>query len=58
MPIASFDADCAERAEIPALVLAFDYQHLDGIQRGRALESAGGRSSPSEPTAARSWPRP
>ena len=40
MPIASFDASCAERAEVPALVLAFDYQHLDEIQRGRALESA------------------
>ncbi len=39
-PIASFDASCAGRAEIPALVFAFDYQHLDEIQRGRALESA------------------
>jgi VWFA-related protein len=40
VPIGSFDATCAERAETPALVLAFDYQHLDEIQRGRALESA------------------
>lgn len=40
MPIASLDASCAERAETPALVLAFDYQHLDEIQRGRAIESA------------------
>ena len=39
-PIASFDASCAEHTETPALVLAFDYQHLDEIQRGRALESA------------------
>jgi VWFA-related protein len=39
-PIASFDASCAERAEAPAVVLAFDYQHLDEIQRGQALESA------------------
>ncbi len=36
----SFDATCAEKAEPPALVFAFDYEHLDEIQRGRALESA------------------
>lgn len=40
LKIATFDASCAELAEKPALVFAFDYQHLDGIQRGRALESA------------------
>src|SRR5262245_51018193 len=39
-PIASLDASCEERSERPAIVLVFDYQHLDEIQRGRALESA------------------
>jgi VWFA-related protein len=47
-PIVSFDVSCGESAhssgassaESPALVLAFDYQHLNGIQRGAALESA------------------
>ena len=39
-PIASFDASCTERAEKPAIVLVFDYQHLDEVQRGRAIESA------------------
>lgn len=39
-PIATFDASCGELAEPPEIVLAFDYQHLDPIQRGIALESA------------------
>ncbi len=49
VPIASFDASCSERAETPAVVFAFDYQHLDEIQRGRALESAR-RALESRPT--------
>jgi VWFA-related protein len=40
VPIATFDVSCAERSERPAIVLAFDYQHLNEIQRGRALDSA------------------
>jgi VWFA-related protein len=40
MPIASFDAACAELSEKPDIVLAFDYQHLGETQRTRALDSA------------------
>src|SRR5262245_43785686 len=40
IPIASFDVSCGQHAENPAIVLAFDYQHLDNMQRTRALESA------------------
>jgi VWFA-related protein len=40
MPIASFDASCAELSEKPDIVLAFDYQHLGETQRTQALDSA------------------
>lgn len=40
MPIASFDATCAELSEKPEIVLAFDYQHLGETQRAPALDSA------------------
>ena len=39
-PIATFDVLCAESAQTPAMVLAFDYQHLNEVERGRALSMA------------------
>jgi VWFA-related protein len=40
VPIATFDAACADAAQKPVVVLAFDYQHLVGPERTEALRSA------------------
>jgi len=40
MPLASFDELCSASSQKPAVVFAFDYQHLDQAQRSRALLSA------------------
>jgi len=36
--LVSVDETCGESAQKPKVVLAFDYQHLDEMQRGRILE--------------------
>jgi VWFA-related protein len=36
--LAGLDVSCSEGAEKPRVVLVFDYQHLDEVQRGQALE--------------------